>query len=245
MKDLRYNNYMTLFQRADKRNKTDNEPSFAEKVEKRLANKVHKNDQITEAAYELFLEQGFDAVSIQEIAERAGVAKGTFYLYFHDKDELKEAVITQKSNELFRNALSALHQTGIADFEEQIIFVIDYVLDILEHNQDALRLIAKNLSLGVFSRQVNEFFSDQKTDIVESLAASAERSHIRLKNPEVLLYMIIELASSTCFSCILEAKPLEIAVFKPYLFDAIRQLIRSQQLPPEKSSHRFKRQSRA
>ncbi len=219
LKDLPYNVYMPLFQRA----------------EKRLANKIHKNDQIIEAAYELFLEQGFDSVSIQEIAERAGVAKGTFYLYFHDKDELKEAVITQKSNELFRRALAALHQTSITDFESQIIFVIDYVIDVLEHNQDALKLIAKNLSLGVFSRQVNEFFTDRKADIIKNLVEAAERSHIRLKNPEILLYMIIELSSSTCFSCILDSEPLPITVFKPYLFDTIRQLIRSQEIRPKLS----------
>lgn len=201
--------------------------------QKRFANKIHKNEQIVEAAYELFLEQGVESVSIQEIADRAGVAKGTFYLYFHDKDELKEAIIAQKSNELFQYAISALHQTGITDFESQIIFVIDYVLDVLEHNQEALKLISKNLSLGVFSRQVNDFFSDRKVNIVKSLTDAAERNHIRLKNPEILLYMIIELASSTCFSCILESKPLEIAVFRPYLFDAIRQLIRSQQLPAQ------------
>lgn len=201
--------------------------------QKRFANKIHKNEQIVEAAYELFLEQGVESVSIQEIADRAGVAKGTFYLYFHDKDELKEAIIAQKSNELFQYAISALHQTGITDFEAQIIFIIDYVLDILEHNQEALKLISKNLSLGVFSRQVNDFFSDRKVNIVKSLTDAAERNHIRLKNPEILLYMIIELASSTCFSCILESKPLEIAVFRPYLFDAIRQLIRSQQLPTQ------------
>ena len=207
--------------------------SLFQHPKKRFANKIHKNDQIIEAAYELFLEQGVDSVSIQEIAERAGVAKGTFYLYFHDKDELKEAIIAQKSNELFQRALSALHQTGILEFEEQVIFIIDYVLDILEHNQDALKLIAKNLSLGVFNRQVNDFFSDRKVNIVKSLTDAAERSHVRLKNPDILLYMIIELASSTCFSCILESKPLEIAVFRPYLFDAIRQLIRSQQLPAD------------
>ncbi len=199
--------------------------------QKRFTNKIHKNEQIVEAAYELFLEQGVESVSIQEIADRAGVAKGTFYLYFHDKDELKEAIITQKSNELFQYALSALHQTGITDFEAQIIFVIDYVLDVLEHNQEALKLISKNLSLGVFSRQVNDLFSDRRVNIVKSLTDAAERNHIRLKNPEILLYMIIELASATCFSCILESKPLEIAIFRPYLFDAIRQLIRSQQLP--------------
>ena len=67
-------------------------------------------------------------------------------------------------------------------------------------------------------------------DILHSLVRAAEHSGIQLKNPKVLLFMIVELASSTCFSCILEGKPLEFAVYKPYLFDAIRQIIRSQSL---------------
>ena len=55
--------------------------------------KTNKYDRILDAAYQLFLEQGYDEVSIQEIATRSGVAKGTFYLYFRDKDELKDRVI--------------------------------------------------------------------------------------------------------------------------------------------------------
>lgn len=197
---------------------------------KRLSNQIDKYDRILEAAYQLFLEQGFDAVSIQEIAERADVAKGTFYLYFHDKDDLKEELITRKSNELFRAALKALHQTDIIDFEEQVIFIVSYVVDILAQNPEILRLIAKDLSLGLFNHKVGEMLMDDDADLMRYLIRAAKRSGVHFKNPRVLLFMIVELASSTCFSCILNAEPLEIAVFKPYLYDAIRQLIRSQQL---------------
>ncbi len=194
----------------------------------RFDKQADKSDRILEAAYQLFLEQGFDEVSIQEIADRAGVAKGTFYLYYRDKEHLKACIISQKSNEIFRQALRALHQTDIQDFSDQIIFVVDYVLDILTQNQEVLKLIAKNLSFGVFNRRVSEYFVDDQADIVQVLLHAARRSGIRLRSPKILLFMIIELASSTCFSCILDAEPLEIAAFKPYLFDAIRELIRSQ-----------------
>lgn len=196
-----------------------------------------KYDRILQSAYQLFLEQGFEEVSIQEIATRANVAKGTFYLYFRDKEDLKEKVITQKSNELFRRAINALRQTDIQEFDEQIIFVIDYVLDILAQNKEALKLIAKNLSFGVLNHKMSKIATDEKADILHNLISAAEQNGIRLKNPRILLFMIIELASSTCFSCILESEPLEIAVFKPYLFDAIRQLIRAQTLPTSPDPH--------
>lgn len=197
---------------------------------KRRSNQRDKNSRILDAAYRLFLEQGFDAVTVQEIAERAGVAKGTFYLYFHDKDDLKEYLITQKSHELFRAALRALRETGIENFEDQIIFVIDYVTTVLAENKDVLRLIAKDLSFGVFNQRLSAFVIDDHADVLQVLTSAAERNGVHLKNPKVLLFMIIELAGSTCFSCILDAEPLELTTYKPYLFDAIRQIIRSQQV---------------
>lgn len=199
-------------------------------VGKRQSKQIDTYDRLLEAAYQLFLQRGYDAVSIQDITDQAFIAKGTFYNYFHDKDVLKEQLITRKSNELFQMAIAALRQTGIVNFEDQIIFIVDYVTDILAQNQDALKLIAKNLSFGLFNHKVSEIFTNDSMDILHSLVYAAEQSGIRLKNPKVLLFMIIELASSTCFSCILDGEPLEFAVYKPYLFDAIRQIIHSQTL---------------
>ncbi len=198
----------------------------------RFTKKADKRDRILDAAYQLFLEQGIENVTISEIAERANVAKGTFYLYFKDKETLKEHLVTQKSRELFQNALAALHQTQLERCDDAVIFIVNYIIDVLAQNKAALRLIAKDLSFGVFNTKISEFFSDDHLDLVNILTAAAEREGRRLKNPQLLLYMIIELTSSTCFSCILQSKPVEISVFKPYLFEAIRQLIRTGTMRP-------------
>lgn len=47
--------------------------------------------QIFEAALELFREQGFDATAMQQVAERAGVAKGAAYYYFPSKEAIIQA----------------------------------------------------------------------------------------------------------------------------------------------------------
>ena len=47
-----------------------------------------KRKQIMEAAIRLFAEEGFEAASMQDIANAAEVAKGTMYLYFPSKEEL-------------------------------------------------------------------------------------------------------------------------------------------------------------
>lgn len=49
--------------------------------------------EICAAALEVFAEKGFAAARLDEIARRAGVSKGTLYLYFKDKEELFRAVV--------------------------------------------------------------------------------------------------------------------------------------------------------
>ena len=55
-----------------------------------------KRRQILEGAREVFLAQGFDGASMGEIARRAGVSKGTLYVYFDSKEQLFEAVTTEE-----------------------------------------------------------------------------------------------------------------------------------------------------
>src|SRR5262245_29572439 len=49
--------------------------------------------ELTAAALELFVEKGFAATRLEDVATRAGVSKGTLYLYFDSKEELFKAVI--------------------------------------------------------------------------------------------------------------------------------------------------------
>jgi AcrR family transcriptional regulator len=52
-----------------------------------------KRRQIVEGARSIFLANGFDAASMNDIARAAGVSKGTLYVYFTNKEQLFEAIV--------------------------------------------------------------------------------------------------------------------------------------------------------
>ncbi|MES2957073.1 MAG: TetR/AcrR family transcriptional regulator [Pseudomonadota bacterium] len=72
-------------------------PPPASNVEQRPTPRQRRKDarphELLEAALSLFVEKGFAATRIDEVAQRAGVSKGTLYLYYPSKEELLKAVI--------------------------------------------------------------------------------------------------------------------------------------------------------
>ena len=54
-----------------------------------------KRDQILKGAMQCFMENGFDATSMNEVCRAAGVSKGTLYVYFTDKVDLFEALVAE------------------------------------------------------------------------------------------------------------------------------------------------------
>lgn len=52
-----------------------------------------RREAILKAALKVFAEQGFEAARLDEVARQAGVAKGTLYLYFPDKQAMFEAIV--------------------------------------------------------------------------------------------------------------------------------------------------------
>jgi AcrR family transcriptional regulator len=76
------------------------EPQVAE--ESAAGQDPGKRRQIMEGARAVFLEKGFDAASMNDIARVAGVSKGTLYVYFENKERLfLELISTEKREELF------------------------------------------------------------------------------------------------------------------------------------------------
>jgi AcrR family transcriptional regulator len=55
--------------------------------------KALRNEQILAAAFDVFAAHGYAETRLDEVARRAGVAKGTIYLYFKDKEQLFRAVV--------------------------------------------------------------------------------------------------------------------------------------------------------
>lgn len=187
-----------------------------------------KESRLLDTAFKLFTEKGIRDTSIQEIVDYANVAKGTFYLYFKDKYEIRDILIAKKSHSLFQKALIELRKTDISDLCEQVIFILNYVLDELAKAPALLRFISKNLSWGVYNQTILKMYEDTSVyedSVYQLFLRGANENGLHLKNPKVTLYMIMELVSSTCFHSILYEEPLPIQEFKPYLFDAIRSLM--------------------
>src|SRR6266568_153650 len=63
-----------------------------------IAIETDKRRQIIDGARAVFLAQGFDAASMSDIARKAGVSKGTLYVYFKSKEELFEAITEEQCN---------------------------------------------------------------------------------------------------------------------------------------------------
>jgi len=65
-------------------------------IEESLSKGERTRQTIEEAAYELFLEQGYSATSMRRIADQAGLALGGIYNHFSSKEEIFEAIILDK-----------------------------------------------------------------------------------------------------------------------------------------------------
>ena len=142
-----------------------------------------------------------------------------------DKYDLQEQLIARKSYKLFHDAIKKLNKKKFDSFYDQIIFVIDYVIDELTKNKLLLKFISKNLSFGLYSEKINKLIGENSIGVKEIFLKGMEENNIKLENPEVTLFMIIELTSSTCFSCIMKHEPLSIKEYKPYLYDAIKKIL--------------------
>ena len=79
----------------------DKEPKFRRRAEARP-------DEVLDAALEMFLEKGFAAAKVEDVARRAGISKGLVYLYFPSKDALLEAIVHRAISPVADSALAQL-----------------------------------------------------------------------------------------------------------------------------------------
>ena len=121
---------------------------------KLIEKKKQKLTKLYNAAYDLLTANGVHNTIVDDIVKNAGVAKGTFYLYFKDKYEIRDRLIARTAGKLFMAAHEELEKCGIPEFEDKIVFIVDYVLDQMVKNKAILKFISKNLSWGIFRQAI-------------------------------------------------------------------------------------------
>ncbi|MDO5560406.1 MAG: TetR/AcrR family transcriptional regulator [Oscillospiraceae bacterium] len=190
-------------------------------------NKQQKQSTLLQTAFELFTTKGVVKTSISDIVSNAGVAKGTFYLYFKDKIDIKNKLIIHKSNKLFEHALDALDSSPQPTFSQTVIFVVDNIINQLSENPMLMQFISKNLSWGVFKTAIScNIESDIQNNMYSIYNRIISMNGHHLKDPDIMMYMILELVSSVSYSSILYDEPVPIERLKPYLYESIRVIIK-------------------
>ncbi len=191
-------------------------------------NKKAKEDSLLATAYKLFTTQGISKTSISDIVSNAGIAKGTFYLYFKDKYDLKNKLVAHRSSLLFKNALEELVASGQKfTFNQRIIFIIDSIINQLNNDKSLLSFISKNLSWGIFKHALTAPVKNDDIDFLSIYNQMLEDAPADIDQPEIMLFMIVELVSSTCYSSILYSEPVETEKLKPYLYRCVNNIIDS------------------
>lgn len=88
-----------------------------------------RTKEILTAARGLMERQGVEALTMDEIAQAAGVAKGTIYLYFQGKDELIRALLSEVGESMALDLEDTLKQPGSPQEKlgQVVILLLDYV----------------------------------------------------------------------------------------------------------------------
>ena len=146
-------------------------------------NKIEKEKKLFNSALKLFTEKGINNTSISDITNNAGLAKGTFYLYFKDKYELQNVLLTKTSRELFASAHQAASKKHFDRLDERIIFIIDYIIDSLKNDLNIIKFLQKNLSLGLYGEKINDLLDNQDIGIKEVFIQEVHDRKIPLDNP--------------------------------------------------------------
>lgn len=135
---------------------------------KREHNKRANRAAILEAASKCFLKQGYDAVTIRDVVRESGLAAGTFYNYFTDKDALLKAVLEARINEI-NEAMHAVRMQApsVEKFLHSAFFALfskiasdPSFFQLILRNETAVRALFDDTVIGIPMRTLKADFSE-------------------------------------------------------------------------------------
>ena len=115
-----------------------------------------KHHRIIEAATKIFAKNGFYQSKIAQIAKEAGVADGTIYIYFENKDDILISLFEEQMKVVLDNM--TLQLTKIDDPAEKLEIFASTHLDLIEKNKDMAEIIQVEL------RQSGKFMKEYKNE---------------------------------------------------------------------------------
>ncbi len=157
---------------------------------KRDLNRQRRIQALIDAGTELFLATGIEAVTIDEIARAAGTAKGNFYRYFNDKEDLVAAILepsARATREAMRSCLHTLETAGPSDTTRAYVELAAKLSTIALAHPKALQLyLQERRAPGAGARaSVHRLAKEYETAAVELSRFALERGLLSVRDPRV------------------------------------------------------------
>ena len=171
-----------------------------------------RTHSIQEAAMRVIARRGMAAATMAEIAAEAGIAKGTIYLYFRDRDELVEKTFETAMNELMTRIDAAFDPNGT--FEENLRRTLSAKMDYFLQNREFFRLyLSLRFPEGSPAQQRRQKrtcqpqYRSRVTHMAEELEKAMGRGEIRRMDPFRLALFIIEGSMALTIERVMEEAP--------------------------------------
>ena len=192
-------------------------------MDKITKKKNEKYTKILDTALGLFEKNGTHLVSIDEIVKGAGVAKGTFYLYFKDRYDLISTLIIEKASKYMSLLSDEYEPRDFGDVSTSVRHYIEYLSDFLQKNKTLCILIEKNLNTCV--NAVAQAKEGPIKELYEKIFAELINCGFAEAEARAKLYLYIELIVSSCCNAIIRETPYTIEELKPHLCQIIESSI--------------------
>lgn len=171
-----------------------------------------KRRSILEAARRLLVERGYADIALDDVAQAAGVAKGTLFLHYQNKDELFFAVFSDLVESL-RLELDVLGKTGLGG-KELLAALARVLLGHFDRHRDFLGQVGSGRlpGCGKLSRERLRELYGRNQELVKGLLAAASTDGGRsLENPDFAASALIGLCRSACVRKMIEGhdRPLD------------------------------------
>ncbi|MBU4354803.1 MAG: TetR/AcrR family transcriptional regulator [Proteobacteria bacterium] len=157
--------------------------------------------EILAAARSLLEQRGPEAMTMEEIAAAAGVAKGTVYLYFQSKDDLIQALIAQVGENIIQDVEASLQAPGTPP--EKLIRMVSVLLEYLNRERLLFPIYARELlqkegaSQEGFRRRSQELEEQFVTLVTRLFAEGIAAGQFIPANPRLLTFLIRGLIRAT------------------------------------------------
>jgi AcrR family transcriptional regulator len=184
--------------------------------------KEARRQNLMDSAYTLFLEKGTFGTTISDIVQRADVAKGTFYLYFKDKDDIFHALVERISSRVVSDAAKVVQDSGLTDFTERVILFADCIIEYFKTAPTVLRLLDRHFSWPRLEHQLATTSDPVILSIVRDILDSPAMQGRTENEVWHLVFVLTEMVGATCYSSIVESRPAPIDEMKPVLYGIIR-----------------------